>query len=106
MTISDHRPLPRRAAHRHTEEPSPAPSTPLRVASLPLVPSRTMPRLIRSRVALAVLLVVAAACSDASGPDTGRLQLVAVTTGTDVDLAYLAAVADGPWQLLPATGGL
>ncbi|HEX6965867.1 MAG TPA: hypothetical protein VF166_08700 [Gemmatimonadaceae bacterium] len=59
----------------------------------------------RSRAVLAILLLVAASCGDPSGPDAGRIQIAAITTGTDVDLAYLAAVDDGPWQLLPASNG-
>lgn len=60
----------------------------------------------RSRAALALLLVAAAACGDATGPGNAHIQLVAVTSGIDPDLAYLASVDGGPWQLLPAGGSL
>jgi len=59
----------------------------------------------RSRAVLACLLLAAASCGDPASPDAGTIQLVAITTGIDPDVAYLAAIDDGPWQLLPAASG-
>jgi Tol biopolymer transport system component len=58
-----------------------------------------------SIIATFTLLLAAAACGDPVGLDHGSVQLVGITTGIDLDVAYLVAIDDHPWQLLPAAGG-